>query len=83
MATLDVEKIREGLSYRPRGEVRNEARQTLDRLLRWSGKVIEFLDSFEGSFVEDELAIEALSLQEEGLNLGLQRVYNPPEKEGQ
>lgn len=57
-----------------------EAIHFRDKLQRWGGKIIEFLDSFEGSFEEDELTSEALDLQEEGLNLGLQRIY-PSRKE--
>jgi len=79
---VDVEKILAGLSYRPRVDVRSEARQSFKKLQHWGGKIIEFLDSFECSFEDDELAQEALSLQEEGLNLGLKRIY-PPEKDGQ
>ncbi len=51
----------------------------LKRLKEWGGKVVEFLDNFEGSFEDDEVANEALSLQKEGLNLGLVRVFPPGE----
>ncbi len=57
-----------------------EAIQVRDKLQLWGGKIVEFLDNFEASFEDDELAQEALALQEEGLNLGLKRIY-PPEKE--
>jgi hypothetical protein len=45
-----------------------------DKLQQWGGKVVEFLDSFEGSFEEDDLASEGLKIQREGFKLGLRRV---------
>lgn len=57
-----------------------EALTLRDWLQHWGGKIVEFLDNFEGSYEEDDLAQEALSLQKEGLKLGLVRVY-PAEKE--
>lgn len=57
-----------------------EALTLRDWLQTWGGKIVEFLDNFEGSFEEDELAQEALALQKEGLKLGLVRVF-PSEKE--
>jgi hypothetical protein len=77
----DIQKIREFLSYRASVEVRDEAKQALYQLERWGGKIVEFLDSFEDSYENSELAKEALALQEEGLNLGLKKVY-PWTKEG-
>jgi len=52
-----------------------EALTLRDWLQHWGGKVVEFLDNYEGSFEEDELAIEALALQRSGLKLGLVRVF--------
>lgn len=45
-------------------------------LQHWGGRIVEFLDSFEGSFEDDELANEGLKLQKAGLKLGLKRVFS-------
>jgi hypothetical protein len=80
MAT-EVQKIREGLVYRPAVNIRTAARQALNRLEHWGGKMIEFMDNYEGNFEDDELAQEALALQGEGFNLGLKRFYPSPEED--
>lgn len=56
--------------------------ERLAALKNWGGRVVEFLDEFEGmDDGENECALEAKALQEEGLKLGLVRIYPPKKKE--
>lgn len=59
---------------------REALNERLAALENWGGRVAEFLDYFDGSFEDDEGAQEAQALQEEGLKLGLVRIY-PPKKD--
>ena len=57
--------------------------ERLAALENWAGRLLEFLDVFEGWMSEDDgLPNEAAAFQKEGLELGLVRIFPPKQCSG-